>query len=177
MAKTAPTVINPGAVPDTLGGRKYSKQLFKQFNTGDCVPIYDLDEFHQVFLEEADLTEYRAAIRLVGTWTEWQRIKRDWYDFPKMIEAWKDEVETKLRSQALDKLVDLMASARPETAASIAKFIAQSSWDRGKAKVSEKEASRSREEAFKKASVTSEEAARITTMLTLIGEHKEEELN
>jgi hypothetical protein len=74
-------------------GRKPSKTLFKEFDEDG---IYTLEEFHDVFVECEDITEYEAAIKLVGSWTEWERIKRDWPNFQSYITVWKEEINIRL---------------------------------------------------------------------------------
>lgn len=79
--------------------RKPSKGLFKQFNKKG---IYDLDEWHDVFLRYCDPTCYGPALELVGTWKEWNRIVNDWPEFKNHILAsWLEEVEIKLRSTSI----------------------------------------------------------------------------
>lgn len=104
------------------GGRLPSKTLFKQFNPDG---IYDLDEFRQTFLEVGDLYEYKAALKLVGSWKEWQRIKRDWPAFEEVyIAAWVEELELKQKSDAAMKIVTL-SQDDSATGLSAAKWIAE----------------------------------------------------
>ncbi len=106
-------------------GRKPSLTLFEEFNDGSIKPIYVMEEFHQCFLEERDLTEYRTAIKMVGNWKEWERLKRDATTFRNLIIDWKDELEILLRSEALKKITDVVVSGKEQASLSAAKFIAQ----------------------------------------------------
>lgn len=84
-------------------GRKPSKKLFKQFSEDG---IYDLDEWRRTFVELSDPTEYLAAIQLLGSWAEWQRMKHDWKGFrEQIIPEWLAEVEVKLRSQSIKHVI------------------------------------------------------------------------
>lgn len=86
-------------IPNSTGkrGRQYAKALFED-------GTYDLQEFHDTFLELEDPTEYKAALQLVGTWQEWQRLKRDWPTFKSHINEWKEELDVKLKSKAVEQI-------------------------------------------------------------------------
>ena len=82
-------------------GRQAAKALFQ----GDDA-IYDLEEFHKVFIECEDLTEYEPAMKLVGNWTEWNRLKRDWPTFATTyIKAWIEELEVLFKSRAIKQVM------------------------------------------------------------------------
>ena len=110
-------------------GRKPSKALFFGMADDDSQALYDLEEFARVFVEVEDITEYQAAIKLVGSWTEWNRIKRDWPGFVDHIKAWIDEIEVKLRSQAIKKIHQL-ADSEDRQAFQAAKFLATKEYSR-----------------------------------------------
>jgi hypothetical protein len=148
---------------DGKPGRVSWKSMFVQHAIpGGISPIYDLNVFHDVFLEERDVTEYKAALRLVGSWEKWCLIKRDWPAFVDTIERWKIELEQKLRSDAMQKLLALLDDSNSQTQASVAKFIVQSQWDKKEvgrpSKAEQKKAAR---ELAKLAAATDEEAERI----------------
>lgn len=81
-----------------LGGKPGSKMLFKENNPN---AEDSLARWHEVFVEICDPTEYAAALELAGSWAEWNRMKLCWPGFKKYIEVWTDEVEIKIRSQAV----------------------------------------------------------------------------
>ena len=130
---------------------------------------YDLKEFHKVFLKLEDMTEYRPALKLVGTWREWQRIKRDWPSFCNYLDDWKAELTVKLRSKALSKIQELV-EGDDSKALQASKFIAEEGWEakRGKGRPTKIERVRAAKEIAKEASETKEEADRIEEALTVI---------
>ena len=80
---------NPNATG--VSGRQPSKALFDD-------GTYDLEEFHDVFIELEDPTEYKPALQLVGSWREWERLKREWPKLREHIADWNEELEIKLKS-------------------------------------------------------------------------------
>lgn len=154
-------------------GRKLAKGLFIQYadeykdHPSPDVGKYDLDEFHQVFLEERDYTEYKPAIKLVGSWETWCQIKRDCRTFADLVEAWKAELEVKLKSEAMDKLVGLMDGASAPTAASIAKFIVQAAYKKraGAGRPTNAEIAKQEKDLARKAAETDADGQRVLEAL------------
>lgn len=86
----------------TKPSRKPTRKLFKDFNPEGTET---LEAWHDIFIEECDPTEYRAAIRLCGSWDEWLRFKREWPAFQEIyLNSWLEEVEVKTRSIAVTNL-------------------------------------------------------------------------
>lgn len=102
-----------------LGGRLPSKALFDEV-TG----IYNLTKFRELFLEIGDIYEYQAATKLVGSWQEWLRLKRDWPGFCEHVSDWVAELDIIQKSEAALTIVTL---SKKDTAAglSAAKWIAE----------------------------------------------------
>ena len=98
MSKSKKVVHNVNK-PNSAGvrGRTSSKALFEN-------GTYDLIHFHDTFIRLSDPTEYKAAIELVGSWQEWERIKRDWPTFNNHITLWKEELDVKLKSEAIERI-------------------------------------------------------------------------
>ena len=97
-----------------------SKGKFTQYNDKGTE---DLEEWRKQFVAIADPTEYNAAITLAGSWSEWQRIKREWPEFrDKILIDWLAEVEVKLRSEAIS---NLCIQAVDTKGAAAAKWIAE----------------------------------------------------
>jgi hypothetical protein len=144
-------------------GRKPSKTLFKDF---DDEGIYTLEEFHDIFVECEDITEYEAAIKLVGSWTEWERIKRDWPNFQSYITVWKEEINIRLKSQTIRKLREI-ASGDTSQAAAAAKWIAEEGWQRksGKGRPTKAETAREAKALAKATSDTNNEYTRMLELL------------
>lgn len=82
-------------------GMPPTRKLFKQFNDEGTE---DLDEWRKIFVEASDPTEYQAALLLVGSWKEWCRFKKDWKAFNDIVDDWVQEVEIKIRSEAIRDL-------------------------------------------------------------------------
>jgi hypothetical protein len=101
-------------------GRLPAKALFLQNNPEG---VYDLDEFRRTFVELEDVTEFKAALALVGSWAEWERIKNNYSDFNTFISEWVAEVEAKLTSRALDRILQIASSRTDKNSFQAAKFI------------------------------------------------------
>ena len=102
--------------------RQPTRKMFKQYHHDGTK---DLDEWHDIFIEISDPTEYAAALELCGTWKEWLRFKRDWREFAEVIiPGWLEEVEIKIRSEAIKRVADTVNSKDKE-AVSSAKWIAE----------------------------------------------------
>ena len=100
-----------------------SKGKFTQYNDKGTE---DLEEWRKQFVAIADPTEYNAAITLAGSWSEWQRIKREWPEFrDKILIDWLAEVEVKLRSEAIGNLCQQALDPKGSAAA---KWIAEGSY-------------------------------------------------
>lgn len=151
-------------------GVKPTSALFYELSAGehnslsiaDVEPIYSLAEFHKVFLEEADLTEYKAAMRLVGDWVEWNRLKRGSSVFRQLVDAWKEEVKQKMLSDAQTRIVELMQNESPTVSLSAAKWLAEQRMEgNGKGRPS-KEAIEAQEKKLANAArITEEEFSRV----------------
>ena len=80
-----------------------TRKLFKEYNKEATQSIKD---WHKKFIELADPTEYKAAIELAGSWTEWERFKKEWPVFKNnILPKWIAEVEIKIRSDAILQVV------------------------------------------------------------------------
>lgn len=86
--------------------RHVTKQLFIQFNPDGTE---DLDVWRETFVNTGDPTEYAGAVELVGSWKNWLKFKKDWPVFANQIlPEWLAELEIKLRSGAIRKMVGSM---------------------------------------------------------------------
>lgn len=81
-------------------GRPAYKKLFKEIEGGESAP-YSLREFHSVFMECMDASEYKPAILLLGDWEEWCKMKENCLPFREEVESWVKEVKVKLYSESL----------------------------------------------------------------------------
>lgn len=127
---------------------------------------YDIEEFHQAFLELEDMTEYEPAIKLVGSWKEWERLKRDSVTFNAYVTEWKAELTVKLASKAVKKINELVAGDDAK-ALQAAKWIAEEGWNKrtGKGRPSKAEREREAKELAKAAAETKQEEDRILKVL------------
>ncbi len=140
-------------------GRKPAKALFED-------GTYDLQEFHDVYVECEDITGYTAAMTLIGSWPEWERIKRDWKTFNQHLKLWNDEITVRLKSKAIAKLNEI-AQGDTTQAASAAKWLAEEGWNKRAGKGRPSEAERKRE-ARELASALSETGAETNRMLEIL---------
>jgi hypothetical protein len=145
---------------ETGAGRKPTKILFED-------GTYDIEKFHDVFIEMEDLTEYKPALKLVKDWREWCRIKRDWPTFGNFVEEWKEEVRVKLTSEALQK-IQSMAKGDDPKALQASRFIAEAGDQRAGAKKgrpSRADKERAATELARAAGETAEERQRILKVI------------
>lgn len=114
--------------------QRYSKQLF--FETWRELPIEQrlgsppftlninrdgLVCFREEYINDADPTGYKTSTRLLGDFGYWKHLlKAGW--FRDSLEAWNEELDAKLQSEALDKIREL-AKGDDSKALAAAKFI------------------------------------------------------
>jgi hypothetical protein len=151
-------------------GRKASRGLFAEYAdeyVGVCEQIYSMANFHKRFVEMMDLTEYKPAMELVGSWQEWNRLKRDFPEFRDNITLWKDEIEVKMRSQAIERLNTLMTSKNEQTAAGVCKFISTLGFNekKGAGRPSKEEMRRQASELARITRETEDDAARVLEVI------------
>lgn len=144
--------------PNSRGvrGRTSSKSLFEN-------GTYDLTQFHDTFIELGDPTEYKAAIKLVGTWQEWERIKRDWPMFQNHITLWKEELDVKLKSEAIERINKLAETEHYQAN----KWVAEEGYSKqsGAGRPSKREKKKAADALAQAAAETKEEKARILKMV------------
>lgn len=85
-------------------GVAMSASLFEETNVTSIKPLFKLSEWHKVYIEMSDPTEYTTAMVLCGNWEFWNKLKESVSIGPYM-KAWKDELEVKLRSEGIIALV------------------------------------------------------------------------
>lgn len=77
----------------------------------------------KIYLNCEDPTEYEAALKLFGSWEQWEKlITLDW--FMEHLDEWRKELEVRIRSKAMKKIIK-EAGEDSSKAVSAAKFIAQ----------------------------------------------------
>jgi len=146
-------------VYNTNANEKYTPIFtMKAHDHRDCV------SFKRVYLECSDPTGYKAAQVLLGEWEHWLKLlKAPW--FRSALEVWNEELEIKLKSQAIQKVAEL-AQSDTSQAFNASKYLADKGWEpkRGRPTKAEKEAEIKRSTKIDKA--VSEDLERIG--LTLV---------
>lgn len=81
---------------------------------------------HALYLELADPTEYEFANVLLGSWAHWQRLLEcNW--FLPYIDAWREELEIKLRSEAVRNINAISKGTSPG-ALNASRWLAEKGW-------------------------------------------------
>ena len=93
-------------VTDT-NGKNVIASLFKEFSRPDVKFkwVYTLPQVKEMFLDARDPSEYEAAMRIVGDWDHWQQLRNHPYIKPH-VDKWQKELEIKLRSEAIKRMVE-----------------------------------------------------------------------
>jgi len=119
-------------------GRYRTQSLFHEFKSmrkpGDNFnPIYTLKHLKtstlpclkDIYMDSDDPTEYAFAIKAFNSWDQWQKIKNNKALNPYM-EGWHEELEIKIRSNALSSIVK--ESSTGKSSFNAAKFLATGEW-------------------------------------------------
>lgn len=119
-------------------GRPLTQSLFLEIGYSDYA-VYTLKESDYVYkdklypslkalyLKEEDPTEYSFASKHLLGWQHWKRLCEN-KQILKYIEEWREELELKIRSQAIRDMVNLCASENGNFSA--AKFLADRGWEK-----------------------------------------------
>ena len=103
-------------------GRRIVLSLFSEYVRTDFTPLWSLHkDWRPIFLEVSDPTEYETAMRLIGDWEHYQAI-RNHSKLKPIFDKWAKEVEVKLRSQSILKMV---RHAGSPNGAAAAKWLAE----------------------------------------------------
>ena len=119
-------------------GRPLTQSLFLEvgYNTDFAVYTQKDEDYEyngvvypslkKLYLAHEDPTEYDFACTYLLGWEHWQRICRNKM-FKKMVENWREELELKLRSQAVRDIIELSTGDKGFQAA---KWLADKGWDK-----------------------------------------------
>lgn len=119
-------------------GRPLTQSLFLEIAYSDYA-IYTLKEqdyeykgrvypsLKALYLKEEDPTEYSFATKYLLGWQHWKRLCEN-KAISKHVEEWREELELKIRSQAVRDMVNMCASENGNYSA--AKFLADRGWDK-----------------------------------------------
>lgn len=81
----------------------------------------------QIYLSYEDPTEYSFAIDVFGSWDHWDKLQNsDW--FIPHLEEWRLELETKMESKGIQRMVEL---AEKDDKGPAAKWLASKGWKEG----------------------------------------------
>jgi len=93
--------------------------------------LYDRDKpqypsLYRLYMETEDPTEYQFATRYLHDWKHWESLcAAEW--FKPYVERWRKELELKIKSQALRRIID-DASAGGRDGQAAARFILEKGW-------------------------------------------------
>lgn len=130
-------MIEKSKLVDTMG-RPLTQSLFLEIGYSEYA-VYTLKEFDyeykgslypslkKLYLKEEDPTEYVFAEKHLLGWQHWKRLC-DNKVIRKHVDEWREELELKIRSQAIRDMMGLCASENGNFSA--AKFLADRGWDK-----------------------------------------------
>lgn len=119
-------------------GRPLTQSLFLELGYSENA-VYTLKEYDypykgkhypslkRLFLLEEDPTEYTFAEKHLLGWQHWKRLCEN-KAIAKHIEEWREELELKIRSQAVRDMMNMCASESGNYSA--AKFLADRGWEK-----------------------------------------------
>lgn len=105
-------------------GRWFTKGVFKEYATDPITAIYSIDEAKQYYMECKDITGYLFAVTYLGGWQHWLALHTSPILEP-ILKEWEEELEVKLRSEAVQNIVALSKSDKGYQAA---KYLADRGW-------------------------------------------------
>lgn len=130
-------MIDKSKLVDTMG-RPLTQSLFLEIGYTDY-SVYTLKEFDytykgqlypslkKLYIKEEDPTEYVFADKHLLGWQHWKRLCENKV-IASHIEEWREELELKIRSQAVRDMMNLCASESGNFSA--AKFLADRGWEK-----------------------------------------------
>lgn len=125
-------------------GRLYTVSLFLEIKYKGDTALYTLDEYDreyegktypsikQLYLEMEDPTEYEFAKKYFFSWQHWLKICANKQLRENYINAWREELEIKLRSQGIKKMV-LKSGSDTRESMQASKWLAERGWDKRRA--------------------------------------------
>lgn len=78
-------------------------------------------------MNSGDPTEYRFAIAWFGSWQKWQEIASD-DRFKSKIEAWRKELEIKIRSESLARIMEVAKNEGTRDSLQANKYLLEANW-------------------------------------------------
>jgi len=105
-------------------GRWFTKGVFHEYATDPSTAIYHIDEAKQYYMECRDITGYDFAVQYLGGWRHWLTLHNSPILEP-ILREWEEELEVKLRSEAVKHIVNLSKTDKGYQAA---KYLADRGW-------------------------------------------------
>ena len=107
---------------DTMN-RWLTAGLFHETSSKEGTSLYSLDKAREKFLELSDMTGYKFSQEMLGGYQHWQALEASKISF--YLEEWKDELEVKMRSESLSRIVEVAESGHYQSN----KFLMDRGWD------------------------------------------------
>lgn len=115
-------------------GKMRTQSLFLELGYNDeaCFTLKEEDHFYEgktypslkrLYLEAADPTEYKFATEHLLGWKHWQRMCEN-KAIRKYVDEWREELEVKLRCQAIGDAINLAKAGQFQAA----KWVADRGW-------------------------------------------------
>lgn len=115
-------------------GRYRTQSLFLETNITTMDSVFTLKEYDHkgcqsmklLYLKAKDVTEYRAAMEILGSWQHWLKlVDAAW--FQPYINEWRQELEVLLRSEAIE---DLRKNSKDKSGkgSNAARWLAEGKW-------------------------------------------------
>lgn len=129
--------IDKEQLQDTMG-RPLTQSLFLELGYSEY-SVYTLKEhdyaykgknypsLKRLYLKEEDVTEYEFATKHLLGWQHWKRLCEN-KQIRKHIDDWREELELKIRAQAIRDMQNLCASEGGNFSAT--KFLADRGWEK-----------------------------------------------
>lgn len=130
-------MIDQALLLDTMG-RPLTQSLFLELGYSEYA-VYTLKDsdytykgkiypsLKRLYLKEEDVTEYDFATKHLLGWQHWKRLCEN-KQVRKHIDEWREELELKIRCQAVRDMQNLCASENGNYSA--AKFLADRGWEK-----------------------------------------------
>lgn len=103
---------------NSMGLRLLMGLFFETQNADKSSVVYTLKSedhmgfpsLYRLYMETADPTEYRFAVKYLDGWDHWKALcECSW--FQKHVAAWREELEVKLLSESMDRVISVSRSA------------------------------------------------------------------
>lgn len=118
-------------------GKLYTKALFfeEAIDSERAAVLYTLKDYdhqgfrslYRLYMETADLTEYKFALAYLDGWEHWQQLCAcSW--FKPFVTRWRQELEIKYRSEALANIIEVARTPKHASSFQANRFLLDSGW-------------------------------------------------